>query len=105
MARRLSLPNAEHQEWYPPVPQQHVIFLNPGYKIEASIWHPDVKESARCPGPIASSSVIDAMDSPYIQTMSEVVRNQQTTLSISIAMLQWRIFVNFRGIARSFNSK
>ena len=36
-------PIAEHQEWYPPVPQQHVIFPNPGYKIEANIWHLDVK--------------------------------------------------------------
>ena len=47
-------PIAEHQERYPPVPQQHVIFPNPGYKIEANICHLDVKRSARRPGPIAS---------------------------------------------------
>ena len=35
---------AEHQEWYPPVPQQHVILPNPGYKIVANIWHLDVRE-------------------------------------------------------------
>ena len=60
-------PIAEHQEWYPPVPQQHVIFPNPGYKIEANIWHLDVKESARRPGPIASFLChCNTMDSPYI---------------------------------------
>ena len=60
-------PIAEHQEWYPPVPQQHVIFPNPGYKIEANIWHLDVKESARRPGPIASFlRHCNTMDSPYI---------------------------------------
>ena len=44
----------EHLEWYPPVPQQHVILPHPGCKIEANIWHLDVKESARRPRPIAS---------------------------------------------------
>ena len=50
-------PSAEHQEWYPPVPQQHAIFPNPRYKIEVNLWNLDVKESARRPGPIASSCV------------------------------------------------
>ena len=39
------------------------------------------------------------------QAMAEVVHSQQTTLYILIAMFQWRVFVNFRGIARNFNSK
>ena len=61
-------PIAEHQEWYPPVPQQHVILSNPGYKIEAkNIWHLDVNESARRPRPIASFLLhCSTMDSPYI---------------------------------------
>ena len=49
------------------MPQQHVILPNPGYKIEANIWHLDVKESARRPGPIASFlRHCSAMDNPYI---------------------------------------
>ena len=60
-------PIAEHQEWYPPVPQQHVIFPNPGYKIEANIWHLDVQASARRPGPLASFlRHCNTMDSPHI---------------------------------------
>ena len=60
-------PIAEHQEWYPPLPQQHVILPNPGYKIEANLWHLDVKESARRPRPIASFlRHCNTMDSPYI---------------------------------------
>ena len=39
------------------------------------------------------------------QTISRVVHSQQTTLSISIAMPPWRIFVNSSGIARSFSLK
>ena len=58
-------PIAERQEWYPLVPQQDVIFPNPGYKIEANIWHFDVKASARRPGPIASFlRHCNTMDSP-----------------------------------------
>ena len=57
----------EHQEWYPPVPQQHVILPNPGYKIEANIWHLDVKEIARRPGPISSFLChCNTMDSPPV---------------------------------------
>ena len=58
---------AEHQEWMPPVPQQHVIFPNPGYKIEANLWNLDVQVSARRPGPLASFlRHCNTMDSPYI---------------------------------------
>ena len=47
--------------------QQHVILLNPGYKIEASIWHLDIKATALRPGPIASSlRHCNTMDSPPI---------------------------------------
>ena len=62
-------PNAEHQEWHPPMPQQHVILPYPGYKIEANIWHLDVKESARRPGPIASFlRHCNTMDNPSVPT-------------------------------------
>ena len=30
---------AENQEWRPPMPSQHVIWPNPGYKIEANLWN------------------------------------------------------------------
>ena len=97
---------AEHQEWYPPVQSQHVIWPNPGYKIEANLWHLNVQESARRPGPLHLSFVIAILWTVHtFQAMEEVVHSQQTTLSILIAMLQWRIFVNFRSIARSFNLK
>ena len=99
-------PIDEHQEWSPPVTQQHVILPNPGYKIEANIWHLDIKESALRPGPIASFlRHCNTMDSPPFQAMSEVVLSQQTTLSISAVMLLWRIFENSRGIQRGFNLK
>ena len=55
----------ERQEWSPPVTQQHVILPNPGYKIEANIWHLNIKESALRPGPIASFlRHCNTMDSP-----------------------------------------
>ena len=58
---------AEHQAWLPPVPQHHVIFPNPGYKIEANLWHLDVQVSARRPGPLASFlGHCNTMDSPHI---------------------------------------
>ena len=58
---------AEHQEWNPPVPSQHVIWPNPGYKIEANLWHLNVPERANRPGPLASFlRHCNAMDSPYI---------------------------------------
>ena len=36
---------ADNQEWKPPVPSQHVIWPNPGYKIESNVWHLNVQES------------------------------------------------------------
>ena len=49
--------------------EQHVILPNPGYKIEANIWHLDVKESARRPGPIASFlRHCNTMDNPSVPT-------------------------------------
>ena len=58
---------AEHQEWKPPVSSQHVIWPNPGYKIEANLWHLNVPESASRPGPLASFlRHCHTMDSPYI---------------------------------------
>ena len=60
-------PIDEHQEWVPPVTQPHVIFPNPGYKIEANSWHLDIKASALRPGPIASFLRHgNTMDSPPI---------------------------------------
>ena len=53
--------------WYRPVQSKHVIWPNPGYKIEASLWHLNVQESARRPGPLASFLChCNTMDSPYI---------------------------------------
>ena len=58
---------AEHQEWKPPVPSQHVIWPNPGYKIEANLWNLNVPDSARRPGPLASFlRHCNTMESPYI---------------------------------------
>ena len=94
---------AEHQEWYPPVPQQHVIVPNPGYKIEANMWHLDVKDTARRPGPIASFLVIVTPWTVHLfQAISTVVDSQQTL--ISAAMLLWRLFESFRGIAKKKTS-
>ena len=45
------------------------------------------------------------LHSPSVPTYLKVVPSQQTTLSISTAMPPWRMFVNFRGIARTFSSK
>ena len=60
-------PIDEHQEWSPPVTQQHVILPNPGCKIEANMWHLDIKASALRPGPIASFLCnCNTMDSPPI---------------------------------------
>ena len=60
-------PIGEHQEWSPPVTQQHVILPNPGCKMEANIWHLNVKETALRPGPIASFlRHCNTMDSPPI---------------------------------------
>ena len=39
-------PIDERQEWAPPVPAQHVIYPNPGYKIEANVWQLDIRQSA-----------------------------------------------------------
>ena len=47
-------PIDEQQEWAPPMASQHVILPNPEYKIEANVWHLDIKASALRPGPLAS---------------------------------------------------
>ena len=47
-------PIHEHRGWAPPVAQNDVILPNPGYRVEANIWHLDIRESALRPGPIAS---------------------------------------------------
>ena len=39
-------PIHEHREWAPQVAQNDVILPSPGYRVEANIWHIDVKESA-----------------------------------------------------------
>ena len=60
-------PIAEQQEWAPPMKQQHVILPNPGYKIEANIWHFDIRANALRPGSIASFlRHCNTMDSPPI---------------------------------------
>ena len=62
---------AEHQAYVPPMQQQqqHVILPNPGYKIEANLWHLDVQVQARYPGPLASFlRHCNTMDSPYVPT-------------------------------------
>ena len=82
--------------------QQHVILPNPGYKIEANIWHLDIKASALRAGPIASFlRNCNTTDSPPIPT-SEVVLSQQMTLLISAMKLPWRTFENFKGMQRGF---
>ena len=56
-------PIDEQQEYAPPVTHQHVTLPNPGYKIEANVWHLD----ALRPGPIASLlRHCNTMDSPPI---------------------------------------
>ena len=47
-------PIHEHREGVPPAAQNDVILPNPGYRVEANIWHLDIRESALRPGPIAS---------------------------------------------------
>ena len=47
-------PIHEHREWTPPVAENECILPNPGYKIDANIWHLDSRGSALRPGPIAS---------------------------------------------------
>ena len=60
-------PIHEHQAWAPPVAQNDVILPNPGYRIEANIWHLDIRQSALRPGPIASFlRYCNTMDSPPI---------------------------------------
>ena len=82
---------AEHREWMPPVPQQYVIFPNPGYKIEANLWNLDVQVSARRPGPLASFlRHCNTMDSPYIPSYGRGGSRQQMTSPILIVMPLWR---------------
>ena len=60
-------PIHEHQEWAPPVTQQHITLPNPDDKVEANIWHLDIKACALRPGPIASFlRHCNTMDSPPI---------------------------------------
>ena len=60
-------PIHEHREWAPPVAQNDVILPNPGYRVEANIWHLDIRESALRPGPIASFlRHCNTMESPRI---------------------------------------
>ena len=47
-------PIHKHREWVPPAALNEVILPNPGYRVEANIWHLDIRESALRPGPIAS---------------------------------------------------
>ena len=47
-------PIHEHREWVPPAAQNDIILPNPGYRVEANIWHLDIRESALRPGHIAS---------------------------------------------------
>ena len=39
-------PIHEHEAWAPPVAQNDVILPNPGYSVEANIWHLDITQSA-----------------------------------------------------------
>ena len=58
---------ADHQEFMPPAPRQHVILPNPGYKIEANLWNLEVQVSACNPDHLASFlRHCHTMDSPYI---------------------------------------
>ena len=47
-------PIHEHREWAPPIAQDDAILPNPGYRVEANIWHLDVRKSALRAGPSAS---------------------------------------------------
>ena len=46
--------------------QQHVILPNPGYKIEAKIWHLEIKEGALRPGLASFLRHSNTMDAPPI---------------------------------------
>ena len=60
-------PVAENQDWTPPAPPQHVIWPNPGYRIEANLWNLNIPESAIVPEPLASFlRRCNTMESPYI---------------------------------------
>ena len=39
---------------HPPARENDVILPNPGYRVDANIWHLDIREGALRPGPIAS---------------------------------------------------
>ena len=44
----------EHRQWARPARENDVILPNPGYRVDANIWHLDIRERALRPGPIAS---------------------------------------------------
>ena len=91
---------------------------NGSLQCRASMWYGPIQDTRSRPtkgtwmsqrvlavqGPLHLSFVIAI---PWtvltFQAMEEVAHSQSTTLSILITMLPWRIFVNFRSIARSFN--
>ena len=44
----------EHRQWAPPATEQDVCLPNPGYRVDANIWHLNIIERALCPRPMAS---------------------------------------------------
>ena len=94
---------AEHQERYPPVQSQRVIWPNPGHKIEANLWRLNVQESARRPGPLASFlRHCNTMDSPYTPSYG---RGGSQPADDIVYLDRNASMVNFRSTARNFNLK
>ena len=44
----------EHRQWAPQATENDVILPNPGHKVDANIWHLNIRERALLPGPMAS---------------------------------------------------
>ena len=47
-------PIHEHREWAPPAAENDVILPNPGYRVDANVWHLNITDRALLPGPMAS---------------------------------------------------
>ena len=47
-------PIHEHRQWAPQATENDVILPNPGYRVDANIWHLNIRHRALLPGPMAS---------------------------------------------------